>query len=101
MAGFMRATMKALRFVKKNRAATVKAIVDFSGLKPELAERTYDDIIPTFTENGVVDEETQNNDLEIVAQVVKVKQPVPNERAYDFSFASKAAEELTKANWKP
>ena len=101
MAGFMRATMKALRFVKKNRAATVKAIVDFSGLKAELAERTYDDIIPTFTENGVVDEETQKNDLEIVAQVVKVKEPVAIERAYDFSFASKAAEDLAKANWKP
>ena len=101
MHGFMRASLKALRLVKQNREVAVDAIARFSELKRELAERTYDDIIATFTSNGVVDEETQKNDLDIVREVVKVDRQVPIERAYDFSFAKKADQELTKAGWRP
>jgi len=101
MAGFMRATLKALRLVKQNREAAVDAIVKFSELKKELAERTYDDIIRTFTSNGVVDEETQKNDLDIVRLVAKVTKEVPIERAYDFSFAAQADKELSRAGWRP
>jgi hypothetical protein len=81
MAGFMRATLKALRLVKRNRDAAVDAIVKFSEVKGELAERTYDDVIRTFAGNGVVDEETQKNDLDIVRLVAKVNKEVPIERA--------------------
>lgn len=101
MAGFMRATLKALRLVKQNREAAVDAIVKFSELRRELAERTYDDVIGTFTKNGVVDEETQKNDLDIVRLVAKVKKEVPIERAYDFSFAAQADKELTQSGWRP
>ncbi|MGH7796804.1 MAG: ABC transporter substrate-binding protein [Candidatus Binatia bacterium] len=101
IAGFMRATLKALRLVKHNREAAVDAIVKFSELKRELAERTYDDVIRTFTSNGVVDEETQKNDLDIVRLVAKVTKEVPIERAYDFSFAAQADKELTRAGWRP
>ena len=66
-----------------------------------MAARTYDGMIGTFTANGVVDEETQKNDLAIVRDVLKVTKEVPIERAYDFSFAKKADTELTQAGWKP
>ena len=46
----------------------------FSELNKELAVRTYDDTIGTFTTNGVVDEETQKNDLDIVRVVTKCHQ---------------------------
>ena len=54
-------------------------------------------MIGTFTTNGVVDEETQKNDLDIVREVLKVTKEVPIERAYDFSFAKKADSKLTQA----
>jgi NitT/TauT family transport system substrate-binding protein len=101
MAGFMRAALKSLRLVKQNREVAVDAIVKFSELKRELAERTYDDVIGTFTSNGVVDEETQKNDLDIVRMVAKVTKEVPITRAYDFSFAARADKELTQAGWRP
>jgi hypothetical protein len=63
----------------------------------ELAVRTYDGMIGTFTTNGKVDEETQKNDLDIVREVLNVTKEVPIERAYDFSFAKKADSELTQA----
>jgi NitT/TauT family transport system substrate-binding protein len=101
MHGFMRAFLKALRLVKLNREVAIEAMMKFSALDRALAVRTYDDLIRTFTVDGVVDEETQRNDLEIVREVLNVTREVPIERAYDFSFAKKANSELTAAGWKP
>ncbi len=101
MHGFMRALLKALRLVKQNREVAIDTMVKFSELNRDLAARTYDGMIGTFAINGVVDEETQKNDLDIVREVLKVDKIVPTERAYDFSFATKADEELTKAGWRP
>jgi len=101
MHGFMRALLKALRLVKQNREVAMDAMMKFSALDRDLAARTYDGMIGTFTSNGVVDEETQKNDLDIVREVLKVTKEVPIERAYDFSFAKKADSELTQSGWKP
>ncbi|HWO42167.1 MAG TPA: ABC transporter substrate-binding protein [Candidatus Eisenbacteria bacterium] len=101
MHGFMRASLKALRLVKQNREVAIDAMMKFSELNRSSATRTYDALIETFTTDGVVDEETQKNDLEIVREVLNVTKEVPIERAYDFSFAKKANAELTQAGWKP
>jgi NitT/TauT family transport system substrate-binding protein len=101
MHGFMRALLKALRLVKQNREVAMNAMMKFSELDRQLAARTYDGMIKTFTTNGVVDEETQKNDLDIVREVLNVTKEVPIDRAYDFSFAKKADNELTQAGWKP
>jgi ABC-type nitrate/sulfonate/bicarbonate transport system substrate-binding protein len=101
MHGFMRALLKALRLVKQNREVAMDTMMKFSELDRNLAARTYDGMIGTFTTNGVVDEETQKNDLDIVREVLKATKEVPIERAYDFSFAKKADSELTKEGWKP
>lgn len=101
MQGFTRALLKALRLVKHNREVAMEAMMKFSELDRDLAARTYDGMIGTFTANGVVDEETQKNDLDIVREVLKGAKEVPIERAYDFSFARKADAGLTQAGWKP
>ena len=101
MHGFMRALLKALRLVKQNREAALEVMMKFSELDRTLAARTYDAMIGTFTTNGIVDEETQRNDLDIVREVLKATKEVPIERAYDFSFAKKADADLTREGWKP
>jgi ABC-type nitrate/sulfonate/bicarbonate transport system substrate-binding protein len=101
MQGFMRALIKALRLVKQNREVAMDVMIKFSELDRQLAARTYDGMIGTFTTNGVVDEETQKNDLDIVRDVLNMTKEVPIERAYDFSFAKKADSELTQMGWKP
>jgi len=101
MHGVMRALLKALRLVKQNREVAMNALMKFSELDKDLAARTYDGMIGTFTTNGVVDEETQKNDLDIVREVLNMTKEIPIQRAYDFSFAKKADSELTQAGWKP
>jgi ABC-type nitrate/sulfonate/bicarbonate transport system substrate-binding protein len=101
VSGFVRATLKALRYVRQDKEGTVAALLKFSGVSREQATRLYDDLIGTFTRNGAVDEETQRNDLNIIRQVANTNETLPNGRAYDFSFALDADQQLTKAGWRP
>jgi ABC-type nitrate/sulfonate/bicarbonate transport system substrate-binding protein len=98
---FVKATLKALRFIRKDKEATMAALVKFSGVSREQANRVYDDLIGTFTQNGAVDEEAQKNDLAIVRQVANANETLPISKAYDFSFAHEADQQLNKAGWKP
>ena len=99
--GFVRATLKALRYMRHDKEGTVSALLKFSGVSRQQASRLYDDLIGTFTRNGAVDDETQRNDLNIIRQVVNANETLPNARAYDFAFALEADQQLTKAGWKP
>lgn len=101
VSGFVRATIKALRYVRQDKEGTIAALLKFSGVSREQATRVYDDLIGTFTRNGFVDEETQRNDLNIIRQVVNATEAVPITKAYDFSFAQEADQQLNKAGWKP
>ena len=101
MAGFARASLKALRLVRQDREGTIAATVKFTELEKPLATRMYDDLVKTFTTGGYVDEETQRNDLAIVKLVAEVNEVVPIQKAYDFSFVRQAELQLNKAGWKP
>jgi NitT/TauT family transport system substrate-binding protein len=101
VSGFVRATIKALRYIRQDKEGTISALLKFSGVSRQQANRVYDDLIGTFTRSGVVDEETQKNDLNIIRQVVNAAEAVPTTKAYDFSFAHDADQQLNKAGWKP
>ena len=101
LGGFVRAVVKGLRVARQERDSTIAAISKFSELDKTLSARMYDDLVGTFTKNGYVDEQSQKNDLAIVAQVADVNEVVPIKRAYDFSFAIQAEQLLNKQGWKP
>lgn len=101
MTAFMRATLKAMRFARKDREATVNAVVKFTGMQRNLAGRMYDDLIGTFTPNGAVDEDIQKSDMAIVAQVAEVNEVIAPARAYDFRFVLEAEQQLNKSGWRP
>jgi len=101
VAGFVRATIKALRYIRQDKEGTIAALLKFSGVTRQQANRVYDDLIGTFTRNGAVDEETQKNDLAIIRQVANAAEAIPNAKAYDFSFAHDADQQLNKSGWKP
>jgi NitT/TauT family transport system substrate-binding protein len=101
VAAFIKAALKALRRMRQDREGTIAAMTKFSGVDRSQAARVYDDLINTFTLNGTVDEETQRNDLVIIRQVASVTDVIPNARAYDFSFAMDADQQLNRAGWKP
>ena len=101
VSAYVRATLKALRYLRQDKEAAIAALIKFSGVSRQQASRLYDDLMPTFTCNGAVDEEAQRNDLNIVRQVVNANDAVPTAKAYDFSFALEAEQQLNKTGWKP
>ena len=101
VAGFVRATLKALRYIRQDKEGTIAAMLKFSNVSRPQATRVYDDIIGTFTRNGAVDDETQRNDLNIIRQVTNANETMPNGKGYDFSFALDADQQLNKMGWKP
>ncbi len=101
VAGFIKATLKGIRRFRQDREGSIAAIVKFSGVDRRLATRVYDDLIGTFTPNGAVDTETQKNDLAIIRQVAGTNETIPIARAYDFSFAKDADQQLKQAGWRP
>jgi ABC-type nitrate/sulfonate/bicarbonate transport system substrate-binding protein len=101
VAGFVRATLKALRYIRQDKEGTVAALLKFSGVSRQQATRLYDDLIGTFTRNGAVDDETQKNDLNIIRQVTSTSEALTNARAYDFSLALEADQQLNRTGWKP
>ncbi len=101
LAGFMRAVLKAMRLVHQDRDGTIAALAKFTELQKPLVTRMYDDLIGTFTKNGIVDEQTQRNDLAVVLQLIGVNENVPIRRAYDFSYAQEADRQLASTGWRP
>jgi NitT/TauT family transport system substrate-binding protein len=101
ISSFVRAALKSLRYMRQDKEGTVAAMMKFAGVSQQQATRVYEDLIGTFTRNGAVDEEAQKNDLDIIRQVVNASQPVPSNRAYDFTFALQADQQLNKTGWKP
>jgi len=101
LAGFVRAVIKGLKIARQDREGTIAAVAKFSELDRTLSTRMYDDLVGTFTKAGYVDEQSQKSDLAIVAQVADVAEAVPPKRAYDFSFARTAEQQLGKQGWKP
>jgi ABC-type nitrate/sulfonate/bicarbonate transport system substrate-binding protein len=97
----LRATLKALRFIRANKEVTVAAMAKFSKVERDLAGRVYDDLISTFTTDGTVDEETQRNDVAVIRQVIGATEPMAITRGYDFSLARAADRELTQSGWRP
>ena len=61
----------------------------------------YDDLVGTFTQNGIVDEETQRNDIEVIRQITKTTKLFRFSGAYDFRFAREADRQLTQSGWRP
>ena len=101
ISSFIRAALKSLRYMRQDKEGTVAAMMKFAGVSQDQALRVYEDLIGTFTRNGAVDEEAQKNDLDIIRQVVNASQAVPSNRAYDFTFALQADQQLNKMGWKP
>ena len=101
VAGVVKASLKALRFIRSERDATIATAMKFAGLEKSIATRMYDDLVGTFNQNGAVDEETQRNDIEVIRQILKTPETIPVQRAYDFRFAREADRQLTQSGWRP
>ena len=61
---FLRATWRAHKVIKTNRALSVATLSKFMKLQTDIAEKIYDGSVPAFTENGFNSEDWQSKLLQ-------------------------------------
>lgn len=102
--GFLRATMKGVRYMKAFKAQTVAIVVSFNkNPNPETDEVVYDGVIPHLTSDGTMPDDVLERDMEVRASIIGVpKEKIPPvSRAYDYRLVREANSELDKSGWVP
>lgn len=101
--GFLRATMKGVRYMKKYKDQTVEIVTKYSKLDPKLVAFDYDEAVTTLTKDGSVPDNVLRPDLEVRASLIDIptdKIP-PLDRIYDYSIVRAANAELDASHWTP
>ena len=101
VSGVIKATLKALRLLRKSRDLATHTMQTFARVDASHSMRVYDDLISTFTADGTVDEETQRSDLAVIRDITRATEPMSITQAYDFSMVRAANRELIEAGWQP
>lgn len=101
--GFLRATMKGVRYMKKYKDQTVAIVAKYGKLDPKVVAFDYDEAVTTLTKDGSVPDDLLRADLEVRASLIDVpKDKIPPlDRIYDYSIVHAANAELDAAHWVP
>jgi NitT/TauT family transport system substrate-binding protein len=95
LAAMLRGHVAALRLAKANRAAAVQIFVDRLKYTPELASRSYDELMPTYDERGRLPDRSMKVFWEILVRNGDVKAPMPDSAILDRQFVD------SFASWAP
>ena len=98
---FLRATMKALIYIKENRSGTISEIARILRVAPRLATKIYDGVLPTMAPGGVLNQENKVKFLNLVLRFAGKKESPPLDNFFDFSIAQEVLAELKAKGWKP
>jgi NitT/TauT family transport system substrate-binding protein len=94
----IRATQRALRLIRNDKKFAIEFIkgpyLDLGKERDRLAERIYEAALQYYLSSGTVDDKLQREMIAVASQRIKPPQPVPPEKAFDFSFAQKVSESL-------
>ncbi len=82
----IRATVRGTRFMKQNRAEALAMMVDYLGITPGQAAKTYDASISAFTDDGMISDKGVALDLQLVRERLKIAKEIPLSRVVDWSL---------------
>ena len=94
----LRAILKALAFMRKNRDETVQKTMEWLAIDRDLAERSYDAMLSNYALDGNIDREQLARYVELVSQ----RRPGALQKHFsltdvaDFSFIDQARRELAE-----
>ena len=82
----IRASIRGTRFMKQNRAETVRLLSEYLSINPAQAGKTYDASIKAFTEDGFVSDKGVNLDISLVKERLKITKEIPIQQVADWSL---------------
>lgn len=90
--GFVRASLKGLRYYKANRQESVELISKYLAIKdPALAGEVYDLHANRVDASGMADEVWMKGAIEFTKKSLGVTKDIPPSQVFDFSFVEKAS----------
>ena len=88
----VRAVVKAVLFMRKNREESVRIIMSWLSLNRDVAEKSYDMALDSFSEDGSPSRKGLMTSIELSG----VKEEVPLAKVFDFSFLQEIHNELRR-----
>jgi ABC-type nitrate/sulfonate/bicarbonate transport system substrate-binding protein len=88
----VRAVVKAMLFIRKNREESVRITMSWLSLNRDVAEKSYDMALDSFSEDGSPSRKGLMTSIELSG----VKEEVPLAKVFDFSFLQEIHNELRR-----
>ena len=88
----VRAVVKAMLFMRKNREESIRIIMSWLALNRDVAEKSYDMALDSFSEDGSPSRKGLMTSIELSG----AKEEVPLSRVFDFSFLQEVHSELKR-----
>ena len=90
----LRARSRAHRYLWENERGTAEVLANYLKVDLAVALESYRLARPAFTTNGVASDKEVEDFLRADAEVLKLKEPVPAARIFDFSLQKEVNQEL-------
>jgi ABC-type nitrate/sulfonate/bicarbonate transport system substrate-binding protein len=95
----IRAGIKASRYIKANRDATIQFLMDWQRIDKDIASSTYDYLLKATNESGSLSEDGFRLMIEEIKELAKVTREIRMADVADLSILTVAQKELgIKAN---
>ena len=90
----LRARIKANRYFMENERGTSEVLAKFQNVEYPVALESYRLAKPAFTSNGIPTDKDIDEFLKAEAELLKLKEPVPASKIFDFSLQREVNQEM-------
>jgi NitT/TauT family transport system substrate-binding protein len=90
----LRAMVRGLRFVRERREETVAVMAQWFALKPDVASKSYELILPGYSQNGYLSDATMQAVVDLRVQTLGLPRPASLDQLRDFSVVREIQREL-------
>ena len=100
---FVKASLKGMIYARTLRDASIARFAGFMKTTPDAVAGEYDELRGLMAPNSMIPPEAQATEIALRGEMMNVaadKRPAPP-AVFDFGFATRAAAELAKEEWKP
>lgn len=92
----VRALVKAILFMRKNKEESVRTVMNWLALERSVAEKSYDMALDSFSDDGSPTLRGLQNSVTLEKQRAGIKEEIPLTRVFDFSLLQEVHGELKR-----
>ena len=90
----LRAMVRGLRFVRERRDDTVAIMAQWFALKPDIASKSYELILPGYSQDGSLTDATMQAIIDLRVQTLGLPRPASLDQVRDFAVVREVQREM-------